>query len=142
MTRAMKSEKGFSLIESMVAFGILALGMMAVGAMITSSMQYDRQSMGKRDAVEAAMKKIEEIKSDACDTDVTAVATKSADQGQYHLNWVYYTTEEDGTTALPAQTYRLVATVGWGGGTNCNSSTPQNCIYKTAVTSYIMLKVP
>ncbi len=157
MIRAIRSERGFSLIESMVAFGILAVGMMAVATMITSSMRFDRQSMGKRDGVEIAMRLIEDLRSEAADTDPTATnpGTKDASDagygwlGQYYLRWDFYGTDEGGNTfdrTLPPPstnwTYRVVATVGWGGGAGCSKGSPQNCAYKTQVTNYIIVKKP
>lgn len=58
----LRSRKGFSLIELMVAIGILSLGMAGVGTMLFQSFQFDRSNAKQRRAQIAATQIAERIR--------------------------------------------------------------------------------
>ena len=57
-----KSEKGFSLLEVVVAMLILSIGMLGVGTMITTSFNNDRYNQRVRNADYLATGKVEELR--------------------------------------------------------------------------------
>lgn len=57
------SQRGFSLVELMVAIAILAIGMSAVGAMLYATHSADRNSAGMRRAEALAMQLTERFKA-------------------------------------------------------------------------------
>jgi type II secretory pathway pseudopilin PulG len=55
-------EKGFTILEAMVAFLILSVGMLGVGTLLTTSMSLDRRSTQERNAQYMAIDKIEYLR--------------------------------------------------------------------------------
>jgi len=137
------SQDGFSIAEVLVAFGILALGMMAVGSMLITSMSSDRYSVQQRASDAPAITRIEQLKADAADN-TSGITGGSADfppsptpaaKALYHYRWIV---EKDSPfTGVD----RINTTVGWGGGANCNSATPENCKYTTVITNFAVQKI-
>jgi len=137
------SQDGFSIAEVLVAFGILALGMMAVGSMLITSMSSDRYSVQQRASDAPAITRIEQLKADAADN-TSGITGGSADfppsptpaaKALYHYRW--NVTRDSPTPGVN----RIDITVGWGGGSNCNNATPQNCTYKTTITNFAVQKI-
>lgn len=58
-------ERGFSLIETLVATLILTIGFLGVGKMLQTSMLSDRYNAVQREAYRAATSKVEDIRSRA-----------------------------------------------------------------------------
>lgn len=160
MRRMITSQRGFSLIEAMIAFGILAVGMMAVGSMITTSMRFDKQAMGKREAYNLAMDKFEELKSYYSRT------VQSSAPGAIEENveqWVggggadatkkkrltgfrrksEFTAVSCVTgigTGENAVTYQVNITVGWGDSATCTKTNPKACPDSTVFSNYIFVR--
>jgi prepilin-type N-terminal cleavage/methylation domain-containing protein len=145
MTRLIKSH-GFSLVELMVALGILAVGTAAVGSMIYTSLQTDRFTMGSRRAQEVSSKIIEKIRAgnpglgtgSSCDLLKLPSSGDAAYSGgdcvnpsqrvgTYYASW----TSQDQTDGVK----RLDVTVGWA-GPDCSITAIQNCRYKIRTTTY------
>ncbi len=146
MTSMMRSEKGFSLVEAMVAFGILAIGMAGVATMLLMSMQSDQQTAEFRDGELVAMRVIEELKADASreNMDITHGG------GQWLSNNLYTQTSSllgyafiwSLTTNYPFSGLdRLDMQVGWG-GENCTKDTFGQCKYKTRMINFIVPYAP
>ena len=58
-----KAEKGFSLVEVMVAMAILSIGMAGLGVMLTNSMSTDRFNREERYAEYLAVEKLEQLRA-------------------------------------------------------------------------------
>jgi prepilin-type N-terminal cleavage/methylation domain-containing protein len=65
------AQKGFTLIEAMVATIILSIGLLGVGTMLTTSMATDRKSQEKRNAEGVALKRMEELTAKAADLGIS-----------------------------------------------------------------------
>jgi prepilin-type N-terminal cleavage/methylation domain-containing protein len=61
----LRDERGFSLIETLVAVLILTVGFLGVGKMLQSSMLSDRYNAIQREAHRSATSKVEDIRSRA-----------------------------------------------------------------------------
>lgn len=97
MTANLESRRGFSLVELMVAIGILSFGMAAVGALLTASYSTDRHYAATRRAEALSTDLCERFKAgnlgDTSDTDrckrklvpSTVVGTK--EQGRAGFQW-------------------------------------------------------
>jgi len=159
MRRLITSQRGFSLVEAMVAFGILAVGMMAVGTMITTSMQFEKRSIGKREAYSLAMEKFEELKGDYVETLGPSVAAIEEDVEQ----WVGDTRRVTGfrrksefqsadaptaccvrceqvAAAVWACAYKVKITVGWGDTAACTKSDPSQCPNRSVFINYVVIR--
>jgi prepilin-type N-terminal cleavage/methylation domain-containing protein len=66
--KILSSTSGFSLVEAILAMAILSIGMLGVGLMMNRSMESDRYNNRARFVQQAAMAKIEEIKSQGAET--------------------------------------------------------------------------
>ncbi len=63
MRHTIRTEAGFSLVEVMVAFGILGIGMLAVGSMFIASMKSDQANLSQRNGYFLASRVNEELKA-------------------------------------------------------------------------------
>ena len=72
MDAGKKSQRGFSLIEVMVAFAILSVGMAGVAAMLLTSMQSDQYSIEMRDGDMVALRQVEYLKALAADAGISS----------------------------------------------------------------------
>ena len=147
MTSMFGSEKGFSLVEAMVAFLILSIGMAGVATMLIMSMQSDQQSAELRDGEYVAMRVIEELKADASRENMDI--THYGRQGWVSSNLYTHTGSLLGysyiwslTTNYPYSNLdRLDIQVGWG-GENCTKDTFGECRYKTRVINFVRPYAP
>ncbi|MFC1835328.1 prepilin-type N-terminal cleavage/methylation domain-containing protein [Thermodesulfobacteriota bacterium] len=126
-------EQGFSVLEVLVAFGILSIGMLAVGTLLVNSMDTDRYSAQHARADFIASRFMEDLKSQAPHTDIT---TGKRDKGAYHTKWV--TIPDNPVTGMRT----LVVVVGWGGGNGCSKETPGKCKHRTSITNYVIQRSP
>jgi len=162
MRRMMTSQRGFSLIEAMIAFGILAVGMMAVGSMITTSMRFDKQAIGKREAYNLAMDKFEELKGNYIMTVLSAdPATIEEDVEQWVGGGGTDATKKKRLTPFRRRTvfvtpcvrcvagigtgqnaiaYEVKITVGWGESASCTKTNPAACPNSTVFSNYIFVR--
>lgn len=145
-------QSGFSLIEVLIAFSILAVGILGVNAMLINASQSERYSAYSRTADRLAMKKLEELRSIgdkqedvlAFNTHNLAMDSGTGDKdesfGSFMIHYAIANTGQP--NALLA-----TVTVGWGG--ECDSCIPGNfatyisptaCKYRTAMSTIIFTK--
>jgi len=146
MTIMIGSQRGFSLLEAMVAFGILAIGMAGVATMLIMSMRSDQYSAELRDGEQVAMRVIEQLKADASreNMDITHggggwvysnLYTQTGSLLGYSFIWSL-------TSNYPYSGLdRLDIQVGWG-GENCTKDTFGDCKYRTRVINFIVPYAP
>lgn len=143
-------EQGFSLIELMVALGILAVGMSAIGLMLLSSFQSDRENRNVRRA-DSVLRYICEqfsggnlgvgtsptpfltegsavVRGNTMVTDLGDVAP-----GNYYCKW---TSTPYSTSTLS----QLDLVIGWGKTRDstkpCNRDYPENCPFVMRMTNF------
>jgi Tfp pilus assembly protein PilV len=139
------SQKGFSLLEAMVAFGILAIGMAGVATMLIMSMRSDQYSAELRDGEQVAMRVVEQLKADASreDTDIARFGSWiGSDLYTRTGSLLGYSYLMSLTTNYPYSGLdRLDIQVGWG-GENCTKDTFGDCKYTTRVINFIVPYAP
>ena len=134
--KVFSSEKGFTIIETMVAIIILAVGMLAVGTMLLTSMNADNLTARTRSAESVGLQKIEDLKSQA-----TTITTGSSADTIYAYKWSvsnYKWLDTKQNSGLK----QLDVTVGWPVGGLCTSSTPEQCNRTFSVTTYFTPLAP
>jgi len=136
MDGIIRSDKGFSLVEAMVAFAILAIGMAGVATMLIMSMQSDQQSAELRDGEHVALRLIEELKADAVrsDMDISHLERTGSILG---YPYIWSLTSNYPYSGLD----KLDITVGWG-GENCIPSAVDQCRYKTRIINFVKPYAP
>lgn len=144
-------EKGFSLVELMVALAILAVGMSAVGAMLLSSFQSDRHNRNVRRAETVLRYICEQFAggnlgvtgatptpydtSGSCVVRGNSIITDTTDAnpGTFYCSW----TSSPYTTSNLNQ---LDLVIGWGATRSsskpCNRANPDNCPYVIRMTNF------
>lgn len=107
MIAVRSSQKGFSLIETMVAMVILGIGLLAVAQMIPLGLAGVTQAGLRTNAVQSAQQRLDELKvSDFTDAALDA-GTYSETQGNYTVSWTI--TDNDPVQASK----RIVMTASW-----------------------------
>ncbi len=126
---ALNSQKGFSLIEIMVAFAILGVGMLGVGTMLVTSMQQDEYTSKMQFTDKYAMDLLEELRADSVE------GALSNTQGVYKsiYNYRVWVTANEPTSGID----RVDVWIGWDGSA-CNQANPLDCKYKTKMTNYLV----
>jgi prepilin-type N-terminal cleavage/methylation domain-containing protein len=128
--KVFSSDKGFTIVETMVAIAILAVGMSAVGLMLVTSLNADKLNAQTRSAETAGLQKIEELK-----TQTTSLTSGNAADTIYAYKWSvsnYQWLDSRTNSGLK----QLDVTVGWPVGGSCSSSTPEQCSRTFSVTTY------
>ena len=127
-----KSNGGFSVLEVLIAFAVLAIGLLGVGSMLMTSMKTDQYTTQMLYGDESAVDQIEYLKGIAPDSTLINSDGKKGggDQFLYHVE----VTANNPTTNID----RVDITMGWG-GENCKSS-PNNCKYTTKITNFVPKK--
>jgi len=124
------SDKGFTIIETMVAIAILAVGTLGVASMLMIHFSSDGYAARTRRAESLCMQKLEELKAQK----TTLTNGSSADQS-FVYKWDVSNYQWLDTSANSGLN-QIDVTVGWPVGGACTSSTPGNCTNKFAVTTY------
>ncbi len=110
-----KNEKGFTLIEVMVAMGIFAVGILAVASMQITAFQGNRSARLRTEAVTRAAEYMENLVTQGYDT----ISGGSATEGEIDILW----TVADDTPVSDTRTVTVTAT--WndrGGSRNADFS--------------------
>jgi prepilin-type N-terminal cleavage/methylation domain-containing protein len=128
--KVFSSDKGFTIVETMVAIAILAVGISGVGLMLVTSLNADKLNAQTRTAEAAGLKKIEDLK-----TQTTTLTNGNSADLTYAYMWSvsdYQWLDSKTKSGLK----QLDVTVGWPLGGSCTSSTPDQCTRKFSVTTY------
>jgi prepilin-type N-terminal cleavage/methylation domain-containing protein len=134
------SEKGFTIIETMVALAILAIGILGVGGMLVASLSADKHAAQSRSADSISLQKIEDLKTQAASgltSGSNADATCAYRWSVSNYKWLD-TNQNSGMRQLDL-------TVGWPTGQAyplCTSSTPEKCDRTLSVTTYFTPVTP
>jgi type IV pilus assembly protein PilV len=83
----MNNNKGFTLIEVMVALTILSIGLLAVGAMQISAINGNKAALDISEASFIAESKLEELLSVQFDTLVAVTNASDTSNTRYTINW-------------------------------------------------------
>lgn len=129
---AVKSEKGFSLLEVIVAMLILSIGMLGVGTMITTSFNNDRYNQRVRNADYLATGKVEELRALSAAKVSMGSELSEADSGSddpsanaFVRQWTIYAPEADADNVS-----RVMVIVGWPRDGTCTKDYPSQCRFK------------
>ena len=128
--KVFSSDKGFTIIETMVAIAILAVGTLGTASMLMIHFTSDGYAARTRRAESLCMQKLEELKAQK----TTLTSGSSADQS-FVYKWDVSNYQWLDTSANSGLN-QIDVTVGWPVGGACTSSTPGNCTNKFAVTTY------
>jgi prepilin-type N-terminal cleavage/methylation domain-containing protein len=137
--KVFSTDKGFTIIETMVAIAILAVGILGVGTMLMLSFSSGRFATETRRAESMGTQKLEELR--AQNTRITPMTSGNAEDQAYVYRWVVaaHRWTGPGGTSTPSSLSQLDVTVGWPRGPAfpaCTGANPENCKYRTAVTTF------
>ncbi len=128
MPRLTDNQRGFSLVEVIVAIGVLAIGMLGVTALFQTAMQSQKHSFMTRTGGAVACKEVEWLKAQAVDA---ALANSNGSSTQYY--YVRNITTNDPVNQID----RVDITVGWGGD-DCDKDHIDKCKRKTTITNFVL----
>lgn len=126
------SEKGFSLLEVIVAMLILSIGMLGVGTMILTSFNNDRYNQRARNAEYMAVSKIEEMRglsaAKIAQGDKLSEADSGTDEssdGPFVRMWSVLAPEADAP-----EVRRVTVVVGWPKDSRCTKEALGGCRFR------------
>jgi len=118
-----KNEKGFTLLEILIAVVLLSVGMLAMGSFLGSFVNRNAANERMTTGTAMAEEKVEALRSQALSTDLTAAdgstETLTASGGNYTRTWVINDTNNPHT---------ITVTVAWVDG-----ETPRQVVLATLV---------
>ncbi len=129
------SDKGFTIIETMVAIAILAVGTLGVASMLMIHFSSDGYAARTRRAESLCLQKLEELKAqkilvtDPLTQRLLCGPVICLQVGRVELQVVGHERTNSGLRQLDV-------TVGWPLGGACTSATPESCKNRFAVTTY------
>jgi prepilin-type N-terminal cleavage/methylation domain-containing protein len=126
------SEKGFSLLEVIVAMLILSIGMLGVGTMILTSFNSDRYNQRVRSAEYMAVSKIEELRALSAAKIAQGTTLSEADSGTDESSdgpFVRLYTVSSPEADTPG-VRRVTVVVGWPKGTGCTQDKLSGCRFR------------
>ena len=127
------SERGFTLVEVMVAVAIMAIGILGVASMLTMSLKSDRRTQATRFAQSIALEVMEGKQSEAVDTvkDDFKSMQSSGDNKRQDGPFAYRWEITEHSTGL----LRLDITVGWE---RCRDpKDPETCRRRSRTVNFI-----
>lgn len=109
--KAHRHQRGFSLIELLIAAAILAVGLLGVIGMFPTGYGNVVFSGGQSKATAYAQQMVEQLKNQPFT--INGAGNDSLDNAEYARAWTI--TQVAGTPAAPNRLARVVVTVNWGG---------------------------
>jgi prepilin-type N-terminal cleavage/methylation domain-containing protein len=134
--KVFSSDKGFTIVETMVAIAILAVGTLGVASMLMIHFSSDGYAARTRRAESLCLQKVEELKAQQ-----TALTSGSSADQSFAYKWDvsnYQWLDTSQNSGLR----QLDVTVGWPLGGACTSATPERCTNRFAVTTYFRPLTP
>ena len=128
MQRLTGCQRGFSLIEVIVAIGVLAVGMLGVTVLFQTAMNSQKHSFMTRTGDSVACEEVEWLKAQAVDA---ALTNSNGSVTQY-----YFVRGITGNYPVNGID-RVDITVGWGGN-DCDKDHIDKCKQKTTITNFVM----
>jgi len=107
-------EKGFTLIEVMIAMGVFAIGILAVASMQITASQGNRSARLQTEAVTRCSERMEDLLGNG----YSALSSGSATEGAINLSW----TVSDDTPVIDTRTVTVTASWNDRGTRSTNSS--------------------
>ncbi len=87
LTKRLRSNGGFSLVETMLAMTFLSVGLMSVAQMIPAGLAGVTQARVRTIAVQAAQERLDEIRSASLTDPELQPGTYAETNGNYTLGW-------------------------------------------------------
>ncbi len=128
------SNKGFTIIETMVALAILSLGILGVGTMLSHSLNADKLTAQTKNAEAVCLQKIEDLKAQTTSA-TNPLTSGSAADANYAYKWTV-SNYQWLDTKQNSGSIQLDVTVGWPLGGSCSSATAEQCDRRFSVTTY------
>jgi prepilin-type N-terminal cleavage/methylation domain-containing protein len=134
-------DKGFTLLEVIVALGILSVGMLGLSTLLYTSLRTDGYNGRVRNAELLALSKMEEFRGNSADATLTTGngGDVPPSQQEYCRGWTI-----SAPSPAPANISTVQVIVGWPTGGNCNAGSTNplaqisnNCQYKLRITGSI-----
>ena len=114
--KKLKTERGFTLVEVMVAICVFSIGMLAVASMQVSGTQGTASAKWNTGAAVWASDQIEKIISLPYDhADLTDGAHAGVTEDQYAISWLVQDDELVDNTKMITVTVMIPVTVAWAG---------------------------
>lgn len=111
MRRKMKNQKGFTLIEVMIAMIILAIGVLGLAPMMVTSMRGNQFSREFTDVAYIAQDRIEQLKNQTTISPMPFYETTSNINGVYNRTLNVSDNSVDGS--IPKGVYQISVTITW-----------------------------
>jgi prepilin-type N-terminal cleavage/methylation domain-containing protein len=138
MARFRRAESGFTLLEVMLSFVILAVGMLGVGSMLVSSMSTDKYTEDMRDAWSQGITDVEALKSGESTPPAGLDAAISGGKDYFSQRTVNaHLWPETGTPSGLSQVDVLVRF----GGRDCSQTAPGECKYSLTFSNFVPSEV-
>ncbi len=86
-THRHRSTQGYSLVETMVAMGVLGIGLLAVAQIVPAANRGLTQAQMRTNAVEAAQSRVDALRTMPYDAAGLTAGTYTESDGSYTLSW-------------------------------------------------------
>jgi prepilin-type N-terminal cleavage/methylation domain-containing protein len=134
-----EGQKGFTLLETLVAILILSAGMLGVGAMVNTSLKSDAYNRRSQSAESVVLDQMEALKAKIADTDITSGnACHPATDPIFYYKWTVTDADSDPNESRT----KIEIDAGWpvGKGACTDQAKPEDCRHTLKSVQYIVPK--
>jgi prepilin-type N-terminal cleavage/methylation domain-containing protein len=131
--KVFSSDKGFTIIETMVAIAILAVGTLGVASMLVMNFSLDNYAVRTRRAESIGLQKLEDLK-----VQKTTLTSGSSTDQTYVCKWDVSKYKWSGPQGTNSTLSQIDVIVGWPIGGSCTASTPESCKNRCAMTTFVV----